>query len=91
MLANDPHRAIAAPSLRYWAHLVAPGWNVIGGGEPTIPGISIGHNEHGAWGLTIFGTDAEDLYVYTINPANHASIVTATAGSACARSSTRFA
>jgi penicillin G amidase len=70
LLANDPHRAIAAPSLRYWAHLVAPGWNVIGGGEPTIPGISIGHNEHGAWGLTIFGTDAEDLYVYTINPAN---------------------
>ncbi len=70
LLANDPHRAIAAPSLRYWAHLVAPGWNVIGGGEPTIPGISIGHNEHGAWGLTIFGTDAEDLYVYTTNPAN---------------------
>lgn len=70
LLANDPHRAIATPSLRYWAHLVAPGWNVIGGGEPTIPGISIGHNEFGAWGLTIFGTDAEDLYVYTTNPAN---------------------
>lgn len=70
LLANDPHRSITTPSLRYWAHLVAPGWNVIGGGEPTIPGISIGHNEHGAWGLTIFGTDAEDLYVYTINPAN---------------------
>ncbi len=70
LLANDPHRAIGAPSLRYWAHLVAPGWNVIGGGEPTIPGISIGHNEHGAWGLTIFTTDAEDLYVYTTNPAN---------------------
>ncbi len=70
MLANDPHRALAAPSLRYWAHLVAPGWNVIGGGEPEIPGISIGHNEHGAWGLTIFSTDAEDLYVYETNPAN---------------------
>jgi penicillin amidase len=70
LLANDPHRAIGAPSLRYWAHLVAPGWNVIGGGEPTIPGISIGHNEHGAWGLTIFTTDAEDLYVYTTNPAD---------------------
>ncbi len=70
MLANDPHRAIAAPSLRYWAHLVAPGWNVIGGGEPTIPGISIGHNEFGAWGLTIFTTDAEDLYVYNLNPSN---------------------
>lgn len=70
MMANDPHRAQAAPSLRYMAHLVAPGWNVIGGGEPTIPGISIGHNEYGAWGLTIFGTDAEDLYVYKMNPDN---------------------
>ena len=70
IMANDPHRVIAAPSLRYWAHLVAPGWDVIGGGEPILPGISIGHNEHGAWGLTIFGQDAEDLYVYDTNPAN---------------------
>ncbi len=70
MLANDPHRAQSAPSLRYWIHLVAPGWNVIGGGEPEIPGVSIGHNEYGAWGLTIFETDAEDLYVYQTNPKN---------------------
>ena len=52
------------------AHLVAPGWNVIGGGEPEIPGISIGHNGYGAWGLTVFRTDAEDLYVYNLNPNN---------------------
>ena len=70
LMANDPHRVIAAPSLRYWVHLVAPGWNVIGGGEPVLPGVSIGHNEYGAWGLTIFGQDAEDLYVYDTNPAN---------------------
>lgn len=70
ILANDPHRVIAAPSLRYWVHLNAPGWNVIGGGEPILPGVSIGHNEHGAWGLTIYGQDAEDLYVYDTNPAN---------------------
>jgi penicillin amidase len=31
-MANDPHRTLAVPSLRYMAHLVAPGWNVIGGG-----------------------------------------------------------
>jgi len=68
MLANDPHRKIAVPSLRYIVHLVAPGWNVIGGGEPEIPGVSIGHNEFGAWGLTIYETDGEDLYVYNINP-----------------------
>ena len=70
LLANDPHRTIVAPSLRYMAHLVAPGWNVIGGGEPEIPGISIGHNGYGAWGLTVFRTDAEDLYVYNLNPNN---------------------
>jgi penicillin amidase len=71
ILANDPHRAMAAPSLRYISHLVSPGWNVIGGGEPTIPGISIGHNEYGAWGLTIHATDAEDMYVYQLNPLNN--------------------
>jgi len=70
MMINDPHRAQAVPSLRYWVHLVGPGWNVIGGGEPEIPGISIGHNEQGAWGLTVFGTDGEDLMVYQTNPDN---------------------
>ncbi len=64
IMANDPHRALVAPSLRYWVHLVGPGWNVIGAGEPVLPGVSIGHNDYGAWGLTIFGSDAEDLYVY---------------------------
>jgi len=70
MMANDPHRAQGAPSLRYWVHLVGPGWNVIGGGEPSLPGVSIGHNEYGAWGLTVFSTDGEDLYVYRTNPSN---------------------
>jgi penicillin amidase len=70
LMMNDPHRNQQAPSLRYWVHLVAPGWNVIGGGEPSLPGVSIGHNQFGAWGLTIFGTDSEDLYVYDTNPAN---------------------
>ncbi len=70
ILANDPHRSISLPSLRYMVHLVAPGWNVIGAGEPVIPGVSIGHNEHGAWGLTIYETDGEDLYIYDLNPKN---------------------
>ena len=70
IMANDPHRAIQNPSLRYMVHLNAPGWNVIGAGEPVLPGVSIGHNDHGAWGLTIFRIDQEDLYVYEINPEN---------------------
>ena len=68
MLANDPHRKIALPSLRYIVHLSAPGWNVTGGGEPEIPGVAIGHNEEGAWGITVHQTDAEDLYVYDLRP-----------------------
>ena len=70
MVVGDPHRVQEAPSLRYWVHLNAPGWNVIGAGEPAIPGISYGHNDFGGWGYTIYGADTEDLYVYDTNPAN---------------------
>lgn len=68
MLANDPHRGVSVPALRYVVHLVGGGWNAIGSGEPTVPGVSMGHNEMGAWGLTIHGRDMEDLYVYETNP-----------------------
>jgi penicillin G amidase len=44
LLANDPHRVLALPSLRYLVHLVAPGWDVIGAGEPALPGVALGHN-----------------------------------------------
>jgi penicillin G amidase len=70
LLANDPHRVLALPSLRYMVHLIAPGWNVIGAGEPGLPGVALGHNEHIAWGFTIFGLDQQDLYVEELNPAN---------------------
>lgn len=64
VLAADPHRSLTAPSLRYVAHLSAPGLDVIGAGEPMQPGVSLGHNGTAAFGLTIFGMDQEDLYVY---------------------------
>ena len=70
LLANDPHRVLALPSLRYMVHLVAPGWDVIGAGEPGLPGVALGHNEHIAWGFTIFGLDQQDLYVEELNPNN---------------------
>lgn len=70
ILANDPHRALGEPSLRYIAHLVAPGLNVIGAGEPELPGIYIGHNERIAFGITVFFIAQEDLYVYETNPEN---------------------
>jgi len=64
ILADDPHRGHAVPSLRYISHLSAPGLDVIGAGEPALPGVSIGHNQHIAFGLTIFPIDQEDLYFY---------------------------
>lgn len=70
ILANDPHRAHGAPSLRYITQITAPGFSVIGAGEPALPGISIGHNGKIAFGLTIFSIDQEDLYVYDLNPAD---------------------
>lgn len=72
LLANDPHRSIALPSLRYLVHLHAPGWNVIGSGEPALPGVALGHNERIAWGFTIVGTDQADLYVEETQPENSA-------------------
>lgn len=63
ILANDPHRAITNPGVRYITHLIAPGWNVIGAGEPASPGVSIGHNERIAFGLTIVGMDQQDIVI----------------------------
>ncbi len=68
LLANDPHRTVSLPSLRYVVHLSAPGFDVIGAGEPALPGLSVGHNGHVAFGFTVFSVDQEDLYVYRTRP-----------------------
>lgn len=70
ILANDPHRTIEMPALRYFVHLSAPGWNVIGGGEPPFVGVDAGHNDTMAWGFTFAGTDMVDVFVEQTNPAN---------------------
>jgi penicillin amidase len=83
MLASDPHRAIALPSLRYLVHLHAPGWNVIGGGEPGLPGVAIGHNDRIAWGFTIVGTDQSDIVVDELKPDSRDVYRTETGWEAC--------
>lgn len=70
LLANDPHRGLRLPSLRYLVHLVGPGWNVIGAGEPALPGVAAGHNDRVAFGFTVVGIDQQDLYVEETNPEN---------------------
>ncbi|HEY2852958.1 MAG TPA: penicillin acylase family protein [Gemmatimonadaceae bacterium] len=82
ILANDPHRAITNPGVRYITHLVAPGWNVIGAGEPASPGVAIGHNERIAFGLTIVGMDQQDIYLEQLAPcANEARQLCVNTGS----------
>ena len=71
MVANDPHRNVSSPSIRYLVHLDAPGWSMIGATEAPLPGVAIGHNGRIGWGLTILGTDQADVYVEQLNPANH--------------------
>jgi penicillin G amidase len=70
VVANDPHREVTNPSLRYIVHLNAPGWNVIGAGEPPFVGVALGHNDRLGWGLTIAGNDQEDVFVEETNPAS---------------------
>ena len=70
IVSNDPHRAIEMPSLRYFVHLVSPGWNVIGGTEPPYFGVDGGSNENMAWGFTFAGIDMVDTFVEETNPAD---------------------
>lgn len=70
VLASDPHREITFPALRYITHIEAPGLSIIGASEPATPGIHIGHNGRVAFGLTIWGSDIEDLYIYELDPSN---------------------
>ncbi|MET9712761.1 penicillin acylase family protein [Nocardiopsis alba] len=68
IMADDPHRRLSAPSLRYAVHLSGPDFDVIGAGEPFLPGVAIGHNGTAAFGLTFLQADQQDLYVYELDP-----------------------
>jgi penicillin amidase len=57
--APEHHQSLTA----YLTHLVGPGWNVIGAGEPGVPGVAAGHNERVGFGFTIVGMDQQDVYV----------------------------
>ena len=72
LLANDPHLGLTAPALWYFAHLSAPGMNVIGGTLPGVPAVILGHNDQIAWGLTNTAPDVQDLFIEQINPDNEA-------------------
>ena len=65
-----PARTLDHPSPRYFVHLNAPGWNVIGATAPWRPGVAEGHNEHLGWTMAPLAVDSQDVYVEKLNPAN---------------------
>jgi penicillin amidase len=69
LLANDPHLGLTAPPVWYFAHLSAPGVNVIGATLPGVPGVILGRNERIAWGFTNTGPDVQDLYIEKLDAA----------------------
>ena len=70
LLANDPHLGLSAPAIWYFAHLDAPGMNVIGGTLPGIPGVVLGRTEKFAWSFTNTNPDVQDLYIEQIDSNN---------------------
>lgn len=68
ILANDPHLSLQAPSLWYFAHLVAPGVDVIGATLPGTPAVLLGRTDHHAWGFTNTAADVQDLFLERVDP-----------------------
>ena len=64
---NDPHLSLRNPSVFFQVHVNTKE----GGGNSNIsgvnfagaPGIVLGHNDHIAWGATVFFSDVTDVYV----------------------------
>jgi penicillin amidase len=72
LLANDPHLGLAAPAVWYFAHLSAPGLEVMGATLPGVPAVVLGRNRQIAWGFTNTGPDVQDLYVERVDGAGQA-------------------
>lgn len=76
LLANDPHLGIQMPSIWYEVGLhcqpvtEACPFNVRGFTFAPTPGVTVGHNDFIAWGVTNVGWDTQDLYRITVNPEN---------------------
>jgi penicillin amidase len=71
IFVEDPHdNGPSIPPTFYIAHLVCPGWDIIGMSMPGFPFFQHGYNKYIAYGSTTTGSDAQDLFVEKINPNN---------------------
>jgi len=78
LLANDPHLGLSAPALWYFAHMSAPGLEVMGATLPGVPSVILGRNKRIAWGFTNTGPDTQDLFIEKIDPADPTRYLTPT-------------
>ncbi len=82
LLANDPHLALSAPAIWYFAHLQAgasdqrPALDVMGATLPGLPFVVLGRTRGVAWGFTNTGPDVQDLYLEAIDPARPGQYLT---------------
>lgn len=70
ILSNDPHLALSAPAVWYFAHLKSSEIDAIGATLPGLPFVVLGRTPTAAWGFTNTGPDSQDLYLEQIDPAN---------------------
>jgi penicillin amidase len=71
IFVEDPHdHGTPIPSSFYIAHLVCPGWDIIGMSSPGLPFFQHAYNKYIAYGSTTMGSDSQDLFVERINPEN---------------------
>lgn len=73
LLCNDPHLQLQLPSIWYEMQLSMPGMNVYGVTIPGAPCITIGFNNHIAWGVTNAGMDVKDWYAIQYKDASRDS------------------
>lgn len=61
LLANDPHLALGAPGIWYFARLDLPQGAVVGATIAGSPLVVLGRNQVSAWGFTNTGFDVIDM------------------------------
>ena len=67
LVSNDMHLQYGLPGIWYMAHIEAPGLDVSGVTLPGTPGVTVGHNQRIAWGITNLHFDVQDLYIEQID------------------------
>lgn len=65
ILANDPHLGLRAPAIWYLTRLSTPDGSSVGVTLPGTPFVTLGRNDHIAWGFTNTAPDVGDLHAVT--------------------------